>query len=75
MKTLITKIQDDRGTFYEIWAELTKCKHPSGTSCLRFSSIWTGAKKSADPQIKAEFFLDVQGAQQLRDLLKDLEQQ
>jgi hypothetical protein len=75
LKTLITRIQDDRGTYYETWAELLTCVNPHGTSCLRFSSIWTGAKKTQEPQIKAEFFLDAQGRAELRDLLDRLETQ
>ena len=75
MKKLITKIPEGRGTFYEIWAELQPCAKPHNTVCLRFSTVWSGAKNATQAQIKSEFFLDPEGRQQLRELLDHWDQQ
>ena len=75
MKKLITKISEGRGTFYETWAELQVCTRPHNTACLRFSTVWSGAKNATQAQTKSEFFLDSEGRQQLRELLDRWDQQ
>lgn len=68
-KHLITQTQDERGSAYEIWAEILSCSRPQNTRCLRFSSRWTGARDPLAFQNFAELYLDDQATKNLMQLL------
>ena len=67
--TVISDIPEVHGSNYQTHAEIIPCITPADTVCLRFSSVWTGAKNPTAPQVKAEFFLDSQALHRLVDLL------
>lgn len=67
---LITEIAEAHGQTYQVWADIIPCVIPKDHVCLRFSSVWTGAKDSTARQNKGEYFLDKNAVQQLIYLLK-----
>jgi len=71
MRKLIRDVQEDRGSNYQLWAEIIKCDSPADTVCLQFSSIWTGAKQPEAPQSKGQFFLHIDDVDSLIDMLQD----
>jgi len=66
---LIQEVPEERGSTYQIWADVIPCVTPHETVCLRFSSVWTGAKDTTARQTKGEFFLDQPALKELMDLL------
>jgi hypothetical protein len=73
MKKLIQEVKEDRGDTYQLYAEITKCYHPSNYHQLVFSSLWTGAKDPELAQVKGKFILSPEGLQNLKDLLGTIE--
>ena len=70
MKTLIRSVPETSGSEYQLWAELVPAQGPGELFCLRFSSVWTGAKNPAAAQIKGEFFLQQENLRQLKTMIE-----
>ena len=73
MKKLITSVQEQSGSEYQLWAEITDCSIPAGYKQLEFSSIWTGAKNPKLAQKKGRFFLSPEAFNNLKELLETTE--
>ncbi len=67
MKTVIQEVHEESGSVYQLIAET----EPSlgGYTTLTFSTIWTGAKKPNEPQIKYRVHLTEAAKEKLKDLL------
>ena len=70
MKKLITTVQEQSGSEYQLWAEITDCAIPQGYKQLEFSSIWTGAKDPKLSHKKGRFFLSPESLANLKELLE-----
>lgn len=51
MKIKLNKIEEQSGSVYELWGDLSPCQHPEGYSQLSIYSTYSGAK---DPSIAWE---------------------
>lgn len=67
MKKIIVKVEEKSGSTYELFADLIEGKTHD---CLRFSSVWTGAKRPEEEQCKFETFLTPSGKAALINLLQ-----
>jgi hypothetical protein len=67
MKSVIQEIKEESGSVYQLIAET----EPSigGYTMLTFSTIWTGAKKPDEPQIKYRIHLTKEAKSKLKELL------
>ena len=67
MKSVIQEIKEESGSVYQLIAET----EPSlgGYTMLTFSTIWTGAKKPNEPQIKYRVHLTEEAKEKLKELL------
>ena len=67
MKTVIQEDHEESGSVYQLIAET----EPSigGYTTLTFSTIWTGAKKPTEPQIKYRVHLTEEAKEKLKELL------
>ena len=67
MKTVIHEVHENSGSVYQLIAETS----PSlgGYTMLTFSTIWTGAKKPDEPQIKYRVHLTDEAKRKLKELL------
>ncbi len=67
MKTVIQEVHEESGSVYQLIAET----EPSigGYTTLTFSTIWTGAKKPTEPQIKYRVHLTEEAKKKLKELL------
>ena len=68
---LIQETQDRGGTHYRLWADIVPCNHPQDLYNLLFYSTWSNAKQPEVPQIKAQFILDRDAVNNLRELLEN----
>lgn len=69
MKTLLTHIDEQSGSQYELWAELTPCPNPEGYTSLRIFSTYSGAKDPSIPWERASLFLSQESFNKLKELL------
>lgn len=69
---LIRRVPEAHGSNYELWAEIIPCTIPKDTVCLRFSTIWSGARDPQAPQVKGEYFLDSAARHALSALLSEV---
>ena len=67
MKSVIHEVHENSGSVYQLIAET----EPSlgGYTTLTFSTIWTGAKKPTEPQIKYRVHLTKEAKEKLKELL------
>jgi hypothetical protein len=67
MKSIIHEVHENSGSVYQLIAET----EPSlgGYTTLTFSTIWTGAKKPSEPQIKYRVHLTEEAKRKLKELL------
>ena len=70
MKKLITEIQEQSGSSYQLWAELTDNEIPADHKTLVFSSVWTGAKNPKEHQTKCKFMFSPESLANLKELLE-----
>jgi hypothetical protein len=70
MKKLITEIQEQSGSTYQLWAELINNEVPKGHKTLAFSSVWTGAKSPKEHQTKCKFMFSPESLANLKELLE-----
>lgn len=73
MKKLIHQVDEQSGSVYQLWAELTDCLRPEGYKSLKFTSTYTGSKTPEKPWNKGEFFLPPEALANLKDLLESVE--
>jgi len=71
MRKLIRDVQEDRGSNYQLWAEVQRCENPPDMISVSFSSIWTGSKNPEAPQNKGQFLLHIDDVDSLIDMLQD----
>lgn len=71
MKTLITEIQEESGSAYQLWAEITDNAVPPDHKTLVFSSVWTGAKNPKEHQTKCKFMFSPESLAKLKELLEN----
>lgn len=69
MKKLIHQVDEQSGSIYQLWAELTDCLRPEGVKSLKFTSVYTGSKDPDKPWVRGQFFLTPDALQNLKDLL------
>ena len=69
MKEILQEIPEESGSVYKLIAETA----PSlgGYTTLTFSTVWTGAKKPNEPQIKYRVHLTDEAKKKLIELLRD----
>jgi hypothetical protein len=67
MKTVIQEVKEEAGWVYQLIAET----EPSigGYTTLTFSTIWSGAKKPTEPQIKYRVHLTDEAKRKLKEIL------
>ena len=73
MKKLIQEVKEERGDTYQLFAELSKCYHPSDYHTLVFTSLWTGAKDPDLEREKSKLLLSPEGLANLKELLRSVE--
>ena len=73
MKKLLQEVPESSGSAYQLYAELVKLSHPTGSKQLVFSSVWTGAKNPKEYQKKCEFMLGPDAINNLKELLEGKE--
>jgi hypothetical protein len=66
-KVILQEVHEESGSVYQLIAETS----PSlgGYTNLTFSTVWTGAKKPNDPQIKYRVHLTDEAKRKLKELL------
>ena len=69
MKKLIHQVDEESGSVFQLWAELTDCLRPEGYKSLKFTSVYTGSKTPEKPWNKGEFFLPADALSTLKELL------
>ena len=66
-KVILQEIQEESGYVYKLMAETSAGL--GGYTSLTFSTIWTGAKKPDEPQIKYRVHLTEEAKKRLKELL------
>jgi hypothetical protein len=69
MKKLIQQVDEQSGSIYQLWAEVTDCLRPEGYKSLKFTSVYTGSKDPDKPWVKGQFFLSPEAFDNLKELL------
>jgi hypothetical protein len=73
MKKLIHQVDEQSGSVYQLWAELTDCLRPEGYKTLKFTSTYSTAKNPDIPWSRGEFFLPLEALTNLKELLESKE--
>ena len=66
-KVILQEVHEESGSVYQLIAETTSSI--GGYTTLTFSTIWTGAKKPNEPQIKYRVHLTEEAKEKLKELL------
>jgi hypothetical protein len=72
MKRIIQETIEESGSIYQNIVEVKSIMFPSEFKQLEFSSVWTGAKNSEEPQKKYSILLNKEGIQNLKELLNSI---
>ncbi len=67
MKTILQEVHEESGSVYQLIVETESSL--GGYTMLTFSTIWTGAKKPDEPQIKYRVHLTDEAKKKLKDIL------
>jgi hypothetical protein len=66
-KVILQEVKEESGSVYQLIAETDSGL--GGYTMLTFSTIWTGAKKPDDPQVKYRVHLTEEAKEKLKELL------